>query len=272
MQLECADRRLDLASPIVMGVLNVTPDSFSDGGRFLDPAAAYEQAARMLEEGAAIIDVGGESTRPRALEVDTAEELRRVLPVLERVLRLNVVVSVDTGNPEVMRQALACGAHMINDVRALQRPGALEALSCSRAAVCLVHMRGEPASMQAEPHYDDVLAEVRAFLEARVQACERAGISRSRLCLDPGFGFGKLAAHNLMLLRRLGELRTLGLPLLVGLSRKSLLHTLTGRPLQQRLAGSTALAAIAALHGASIVRAHEVAATVDALKVASAVA
>jgi dihydropteroate synthase len=254
-----------------MGVLNVTPDSFSDGGLFLDPDAALERAERMAEEGAAILDIGGESTRPGARGVESEEELRRVLPVVERVAaRLPVLISVDTSNPELMRRAGAAGAHMINDVRALRLPGALEAVAAGNLAVCLMHMRGEPADMQRDPQYRHVVAEVRSYLDDRARTCAAAGIERDRLCLDPGFGFGKSTLHNLELLAHLEEFADLGLPLSVGLSRKSLVAALTGRALTERLAGSLALATIAVLHGARIVRAHDVAASVDAVRVASA--
>ena len=272
MQWRCAGRVLELDRPVVMGVLNVTPDSFSDGGRYLDPDAALAQAERMAAEGAAIIDVGGESTRPGAAAVTGEEELRRVLPVIERLAaRLPVLLSVDTSNPEVMRRAGAAGAHLVNDVRALRAPGALEAVAAGELGVCLMHMRGEPATMQIDPRYDDVVAEVRTFLGERVQSCIAAGIARERLCIDPGFGFGKLQAHNLQLLRGLSQFRRFGLPLAVGLSRKSMVAALGGRA-AERLAGSLALATIAILHGAQIVRAHDVAPTVDAVRIASAVA
>ena len=271
MQLRCAGRILDLDTAVVMGVLNVTPDSFSDGGLFLDPDAALERAERMAEEGAAILDIGGESTRPGARGVESEEELRRVLPVVERVAaRLPVLISVDTSNPELMRRAGAAGAHMINDVRALRLPGALEAVAAGNLAVCLMHMRGEPADMQRDPQYRHVVAEVRSYLDDRARTCAAAGIERDRLCLDPGFGFGKSTLHNLELLAHLEEFADLGLPLSVGLSRKSLVAALTGRALTERLAGSLALATIAVLHGARIVRAHDVAASVDAVRVASA--
>jgi dihydropteroate synthase len=271
MQLRCAGRVLQLDRPVVMGVLNVTPDSFSDGGRYLDPDSALAQAERMAAEGAAIIDVGGESTRPGAAAVGSEEELQRVLPVIERVAaRLPVLLSVDTSNPEVMRRAGAAGAQMVNDVRALRAPGALEAVAAGELGVCLMHMRGEPASMQIDPHYEDVVGEVEAFLEARVRACTAAGIARERLCIDPGFGFGKLLAHNLQLLRQLTRFERLGLPLAVGLSRKSMVAALGGAA-QERLAGSLALATVAVLHGARIVRAHDVAPTVEAVRIASAI-
>jgi dihydropteroate synthase len=271
MRLLCAGRVLELDRPAVMGVLNVTPDSFSDGGRYLDADAALAQAERMAAEGAAIIDIGGESTRPGAIAVAGEEELRRVLPVLERVAaRLPVLLSVDTSNPEVIRRASAAGAHLVNDVRALRSPGALEAVAGSALGVCLMHMQGEPASMQANPRYDDVVEEVKTFLAERVQTCIAAGIARERLCIDPGFGFGKLLAHNLQLLRDLAQFERLGLPLAVGLSRKSMVTALGGRS-HERLAGSLALATIAVLQGVQIVRAHDVAATVDAVRVADAV-
>jgi len=271
LQLRCAGRVLELDRPVVMGVLNVTPDSFSDGGRYLDPDAALAQAERMAAEGAAIIDIGGESTRPGAPAVAGEEQLRRVLPVIERVAaRLPVLLSVDTSNPEVIRRAGAAGAHLVNDVRALRAPGALEAVAAGELGVCLMHMRGEPATMQVAPHYDDVVAEVQTFLAERVASCIAAGIARERLCIDPGFGFGKLVAHNLQLLRALGQFQRLQLPVAVGLSRKSMLAALGARA-QERLAGSLALATIAVLHGALIVRAHDVAATLDAVRIASAV-
>jgi dihydropteroate synthase len=264
-------RTLDLSRPQVMGVLNVTPDSFSDGGRFAGAAAAIEEGVRLAQAGAALIDVGGESTRPGAAPVSVAEELRRVVPVIEGLTRAcAAVISVDTSKPEVLRAAAAAGAGLINDVRALRVPGALEAAAASGCAVCLVHMRGEPPSMQQAPHYTDVVGEVRAFLRERSAVCRAAGIGAERLLVDPGFGFGKTLEHNLTLLRHLPELSADGVPLLVGLSRKAMLGTLTGRASGERLAGSVALAVIAALNGARIVRAHDVAATADALKVVAA--
>jgi dihydropteroate synthase len=280
LSLDCAGRVLALECPVVMGVLNVTPDSFSDGGVHASPAAALAAAERMAAEGAAIIDIGGESTRPGATPVSTEEELRRVLPVVERAAaRVNAVICVDTSNPEVMRRAEASGAQMINDVRALRIEGALQVMADSRMALCLMHMRGEPSTMQRQPQYEDVVAEVRDYLATRVRLCVAAAIAPERLCVDPGFGFGKSLAHNLQLLRRLKELEILGVPLTVGLSRKSMTATLLGegadgiaarRP-GERLAASLALATIAVLHGARIVRSHDVAATVDAVRVASAV-
>jgi dihydropteroate synthase len=270
--LHAADRELDLSSPQVMGVLNITPDSFSDGGRLASPAAAVEAGVRLIEEGATILDVGGESTRPGAAPVSAAEELRRVLPVIQGLReRTSALISIDTSKPDVMAAAAAAGAGLINDVYALRAPGALATAAASGCAVCLMHMQGEPRTMQQAPHYVDVVREVRAFLSARVAACREAGIAPERLLVDPGFGFGKTLEHNLTLLRHLGELAADGTPLAVGLSRKSMLGRLTGRAAGERLAGSLALAVIAALNGARIVRAHDVAPTVDALKVVVAV-
>jgi len=271
MKLSCRDLVLDLAEPVVMGVLNVTPDSFSDGGRYVETASAVERGLRMAEEGAAIIDVGGESTRPGATPVEVREEIERVLPVIEQLAaRSPVPVSIDTSKPEVMRAAVAAGARLINDVRALEAPGALEAAAESGAAVCLMHMRGEPRSMQVDPRYGDVVGEVRDYLAGRLQACRGAGIDNGRLCVDPGIGFGKRTEHNLALLAALDRLADPAIPVLVGVSRKSLVGIITGRPSGERLAGSVAFAALAVMRGAAIVRAHDVAATVDAVKVASA--
>lgn len=266
MQLRCKNHLLDMGRPQVMGVLNVTPDSFSDGGRYLDPAAAEDRARQMLEEGAALIDIGGESTRPGAAPVEASAELARVLPVIERVARLDVVVSIDTSKPAVMREACAAGAGLINDVRALRQPGALEAARATGAAVCLMHMRGEPRTMQQDPVYADVVAEVRDFLASRLQACVDAGIPAAQILLDPGFGFGKSLAHNLSLLAHLSGLRGLGCPLLVGISRKSMLGAVTGLPPEQRIHAGLAAAVLAVWQGASIVRTHDVRATVEALK------
>ncbi len=270
--LQCAGRRLELSAPVVMGVLNVTPDSFSDGGRHADPSAALRRAEQMLEQGAAIIDIGGESTRPGAAPVPLDEELSRVLPVVTRLSRWPVVVSVDTSKPEVMRAALEAGAGLVNDVRALREPGALQVVAATGAGVCLMHMQGEPRTMQSSPAYGDVVGEVAEFLGARVMACEAAGIARARIAIDPGFGFGKTVAHNLRLLRHLRELAPAGCAVLAGLSRKSLLGALTGRPVEARLAGGIAAAVMAVVHGAHIIRSHDVAETVDALRVAAAVA
>jgi dihydropteroate synthase len=269
--LRCGRFRLALARPLVMGVVNVTPDSFYDGGRHADAAAAIAHARRLTEEGADLLDVGGESSRPGAAPVGADEELARILPVLDGIAGLGLPVSVDTTKPEVMRAALVRGAAMINDVTALATPGALEAAAASDAAVCLMHMQGSPRTMQADPQYADVTAEVRDFLAARAAACERAGIARDRIVLDPGFGFGKTLDHNLTLLARLRELAALGYPVLVGWSRKSSLGHLTGRPAGERLAASVAAALIAVQRGARIVRVHDVAATRDVLAVLAAV-
>ena len=272
MQLRHARGTLNLAQPAVIGVLNVTPDSFSDGGRFLDPARALEHALRLVGEGAGIIDIGGESTRPGATPIATDEELRRVIPIVRALAAQSpVLISVDTSNPQVIEQAIGAGAGLINDVRALQEPGALAAVARSSAAVCLMHMRGEPLSMQQLPVYQNVRTEVREQLQQRLAACVAAGIESARLCIDPGFGFGKTVAHNLELLRHLADFTDLGAPVMAGLSRKSMLATLTGRGPDERLAGSVALACVAVLNGARIIRAHDVAATLDALRVAHAV-
>lgn len=271
MRLACRRAVLDLAEPAVMGVLNVTPDSFSEGGHPVDPATAVARGRRLAAEGAAIVDVGGESTRPGAAPVPVAVEIDRVVPVIGRLAAdLAVPISVDTSKPEVMRAAVAAGAQMINDVRALTAPGALEAAAEAGAAVCLMHMQGEPATMQDDPSYGDVVAEVRDFLRARAAACLAAGIARERICIDPGIGFGKRVEHNLALLARLDELAGLGFPVLLGVSRKSLIGIITGRPAGARLAGSIAFAALAVARGAAIVRAHDVAATLDAVKAAAA--
>jgi dihydropteroate synthase len=254
-----------------MGVLNVTPDSFSDGGRFVALDAAIEHAHRMIEAGAAIIDVGGESSRPGAEPVATAEELRRVLPVIERLAGAGAVISIDTTKAEVMRLAAACGAGLINDVRALREPGALACALASNCAVCLMHMQGEPRTMQVAPRYVDVVSEVKAFLVGRVQACVAAGFAVERLTIDPGFGFGKSQAHNLELLAHLEEFTGSQWPVVVGLSRKSMLGRLLGRPDADRLGASVALAVMAVLKHARIIRAHDVGATVDALKMVAAV-
>jgi dihydropteroate synthase len=254
-----------------MGILNVTPDSFSDGGRFVERDRALDHARRLLADGADLVDVGGESTRPRAQAVDAAEELRRVIPVVATLAAEGALVSIDTMKPAVMREAVAAGAVMINDVRALQEPGALEAAAASGAAVCLMHMLGTPATMQQAPRYADVVAEVRAFLLARAAACERAGIARERIVIDPGFGFGKTPAHNFRLLHDLAAIADAGYPVLAGLSRKSSLGAVTGREPADRGAASVAAALYAVMRGASIVRVHDVRDTVDALAVWRAV-
>ncbi|HHW1646360.1 TPA: dihydropteroate synthase [Pseudomonas aeruginosa] len=271
-RLPCGSRVLDLACPHVMGILNVTPDSFSDGGRFDRLDDALQHAERMVREGATLIDVGGESTRPGARSVSPTEELERVAPVVERIAReLDVVISVDTSTPAVMRETARLGAGLINDVRSLQRDGALDAAVDSGLAVCLMHMRGEPQTMQDAPAYQDVVAEVGAFLQERVDACVAAGIDRERLLLDPGFGFAKTLEHNLVLFRHLQALHGLGLPLLVGVSRKSMIGKVLGREVDERLYGSLALAALALAKGARIIRVHDVAATVDVMRMISAV-
>jgi dihydropteroate synthase len=248
-----------------MGVVNVTPDSFSDGGRFLDREAAVSHARRLAEEGADIIDIGGESTRPGAAPVSEEDELQRVLPVLAKLPDL--CVSVDTRRPGVMKAVLDAGASMINDVQALSEPYALEAVSATGCAVCLMHMKGEPATMQREPRYDDVVREVKAFLKDAVRKAMFAGIGRDRIVVDPGFGFGKTASHNLQLLRRLSSFEDLGVPLLAGLSRKSTLGKITGRPVDERLAGSLAMALLALQGGARILRVHDVKETRDVIAV-----
>lgn len=270
--LDCGGKLLDLRRPQVMGVLNVTPDSFSDGGRFFNPAAAQDRALQMVAEGAAIIDIGGESTRPGSLAVPIEEEMRRVVPLIEVLAPcISVPISIDTSKPEVMRAAAAAGAGLINDVRALREPWALQVASATGLPVCLMHMQGEPRTMQQAPEYADVVADVAVFLQERVRACTEAGIPRGRLLIDPGFGFGKTLAHNLALLRHLECLTDLGLPILAGISRKSMIGALAGRETADRLAGSLAAAVIAASKGARLIRAHDVAATRDALLVVSAV-
>jgi len=265
--LDCGGRVLDLSRPQVMGVLNVTPDSFSDGGAFMGADAALEQALAMESEGAAVIDVGGESTRPGSQGVSVEEELRRVIPVLEAIRsRTSVPLSVDTSKPEVMVEAARAGAGLINDVMALRRPGALEAARDTGLPVCLMHMQGTPASMQDNPRYRDVVGEVEGFLLERVAAAESAGIPRERLVLDPGFGFGKTDPHNAALLAGLRRLASHGLPVLAGLSRKSLVGRVLGRELPERLAGSVAAAALATWNGARLLRAHDVRETVDAVR------
>jgi dihydropteroate synthase len=254
-----------------MGVVNVTPDSFSDGGDFFSLDEAVQRAEHMAEEGADIIDVGGESTRPGASPISAEEEIARVVPVIAEVAaRVALPVSVDTSKPEVMLAAAAAGAGMINDVRALRMPGALEAAEKTGAAVCLMHLKGSPDTMQKAPAYRDVVAEVHDFLQVRIDACVAAGIAKERLLLDPGFGFGKTLAHNLALLAGLSALGDLGRPLLVGVSRKSMIGALTGRDVRERLAGSLAAAVLAVERGAQVVRTHDVAATTDALRIVSA--
>ena len=272
MLLDCGGKSLDLSEPRIMGILNLTPDSFSDGGRFNAPEQAVAQALQMQADGAAIIDIGGESTRPGAAEVSVKEELARVIPVIEALVpELAVPISVDTSKPEVMRQAAIAGAGMINDVYALRRPGALEAAAATDLPICLMHMQGEPRSMQRQPIYQDVIAEVRDFLSQQVTRCEMAGISRDRLILDPGFGFGKTLQHNLSLLHSLAALNVDNLPLLVGMSRKSMVGQVLDKPVEQRLYGSIALASLAVWLGAAIIRVHDVRESAEAVRMVQAV-
>jgi dihydropteroate synthase len=271
-QLQCGRFRLSLARPLIMGVVNITPDSFSDGGRFLEPAAAIAHARQLIAEGADLLDLGAESSRPGAAAVvSMEEELRRLLPVLRGLRDAPVPVSIDTVKPEVMRAALAEGASMINDINALRTPGALAAVAATGAGVCLMHMQGTPGTMQQQPSYADVVAEVKAFLFERIEAARAAGIPLQRISVDPGFGFGKTLDHNLALLRQLREFDALGVPVLAGWSRKSSLGKITGKPAGDRLAASIAAALIAAQNGAAILRVHDVAATRDALAVLAAV-
>lgn len=271
--LQCGQRLLSLERPVVMGILNVTPDSFSDGGRYISCDDALRQAVQMQADGAQLIDIGAESTRPGAAPVSVQEELDRMLPVVEAVAReVDVIISIDTSSPEVMTAAAARGAGLINDVRALQRPGALAAAAATGLPVCLMHMQGEPGTMQQRPHYADIFAELDAFFEARLAACAAAGIGKSRLVIDPGFGFGKSLAHNVALLDGLAHFRKWGCPVLVGMSRKSMLGALLGgAPVDQRLHASVAAAVLSVMSGAAIVRVHDVKATADALAVATAV-
>ena len=269
--LHCGGFRLPLSRPLIMGVVNVTPDSFSDGGQYADTVAAVAHARRLIDEGADLLDIGGESTRPGAAPVDSDEELARVRPVIESLRDAAIPLSIDTRKPVVMRAAIAAGASMVNDIEALQAPGALHGVAGSGAAVCLMHKRGEPRTMQDAPRYADVVAEVKTFLRERVAAARAAGIESARIAIDPGFGFGKGVEHNLQLLRNLGSLLDLDAPLLVGLSRKSTLGALTGRPAGERVHASIAAALLAVQNGARIVRVHDVAATRDALAVWTAV-
>ena len=271
-RLPCGNRVLDLAHPQVMGILNVTPDSFSDGGRFRQRDEALRHAAAMVAAGASLIDVGGESTRPGALQVSADEELQRVAPVVEAIAaELDVIISVDTSCPQVMRESARLGAGLINDVRSLRREGALQAAAESGLPVCLMHMQGEPETMQKNPHYDDLLAEVQAFFAERMAACAAAGIAAERIILDPGFGFAKNLQHNLSLFKHMQVLHGFARPLLVGVSRKSMIGQALGREVDQRLAGGLALAALAVAKGASILRVHDVAETVDVVRMIAAV-
>ncbi len=271
--LDCGGKSLDLSQPRVMGILNITPDSFSDGGDFILPAAALERARSMVDDGVDIIDIGGESTRPGSQAVSTEEELERVIPIISAIAaELPVPISIDSSKAAVMRAAVAAGAGMINDVMALQADGALVAALDVGVPVCLMHMQGEPRSMQHEPSYSDVVAEVQSFLQRRVAACEAVGIPRESLLLDPGFGFGKLLEHNLELLQHLEHFREFDLPLLVGISRKSMLGAiLDDAPVDERLYGGLAAAVMAVERGAAIIRTHDVKPTADALKTVQAV-
>jgi len=271
-QFFCGKYQLTLNRPHVMGIVNVTPDSFSDGGKFSSTDLAVEHALKLIAEGADILDIGGESTRPGAAVVSLDEELDRVIPVIEALSKTcNVPISIDTYKPEVMRQAIVAGADIVNDVRALQEPNALEIVAQSNVGVCLMHMQGTPQTMQLEPHYVDVVSEVKQFLVDRMNAALAHGIVRSRILLDPGFGFGKTRTHNIALIQHLDELNVIGLPLLVGLSRKSVLGSITGADEGQRLYASIAASVISAMKGAKILRVHDVKATVDALKVVTAI-
>ena len=254
-----------------MGIVNVTPDSFSDGGLHLQRDAALAYARQLIDEGADILDIGGESTRPGAQPVNAQEEMDRVLPIIEALRGAPVPVSIDTCKPEVMQAAIAAGAQMVNDINALQDSAAMRVIAASQAAVCLMHKQGKPQTMQEQPHYQNVVAEVSAFLRERIAATQAVGISRTRIVIDPGFGFGKTLAHNLALLRELKKLTELGVPILAGLSRKSMLGALTGQEVGQRLSASVVAALSAVERGANIVRVHDVRATVDALKVWNAV-
>lgn len=268
----CGNFQLDLSRPHIMGIVNVTPDSFSDGGKHNSVQQAVEHALKLVEEGADILDIGGESTRPGAVPVSLEDELQRVIPVIRQLApQAGVPISIDTYKPQVMQAAIEAGAAIVNDIYALQQPGALEAVANSRAGVCLMHMQGTPQTMQLDPQYADVVAEVRDFLQARMQAAMDAGIARERIVLDPGFGFGKRTEHNIALLHSLPSLAELNRPLLVGLSRKSVLGHLTGGNVDTRLHASIAASVISAMKGAKILRVHDVKATADALKIVAAV-
>jgi dihydropteroate synthase len=271
MIYHCGRFQLDLTIPRVMGIVNVTPDSFSDGGKFNTTDKAIQHALALVEEGADILDIGGESTRPGATPVPLDEELKRVIPVIQGLRDVGVPLSIDTYKPEVMRAAIEAGADIVNDVCALQEPNALEIVAPSQVGICLMHMQGRPQTMQADPHYDNVVQEVAEFLASRLKAAEQAGIDRSRIVLDPGFGFGKRTAHNLTLLNEMQAIQALGQPLLVGLSRKSVLGQVLGSNVDERLHASIAASVISVMKGANIVRVHDVKPTVDALKIVAAV-
>ncbi|MCE5180972.1 MAG: dihydropteroate synthase [Betaproteobacteria bacterium] len=267
----CGRFTLPLHRPLIMGIVNITPDSFSDGGQCASPISGIEHALRLLDEGADILDIGGESSRPGAQPVSVEEELQRVLPVVEALSGRNVPMSVDTCKTRVMREAIAAGAAMINDIDALQGEGAIDAVAASNVAVCLMHKQGTSQTMQLAPSYDDVVAETMAFLQARMTAVQAAGIGRERLVVDPGFGFGKRLEHNIALLRQLADFTGLGVPVLAGLSRKSMLGQITGLEVNERLIPSVAAAVIAAMKGAKIIRVHDVKATRDALQIVNAI-
>jgi dihydropteroate synthase len=277
MNLQCGNRQLDLTNPVVMGILNITPDSFSDGGKLYSSGSEHishclRVAEQMMVDGASVLDIGGESTRPGAAVVSSEEEMARVLPVIEAIHRnFDIIISIDTSNPALITEAAKHGAGLINDVRALQRDGALQAAAKTGLPVCLMHMQGEPSNMQHNPHYSDVVTNVKDWLLARVDACINAGISPQKILLDPGFGFGKTLEHNLSLLKYLDQLAALPYPLIVGLSRKSIAGKLTGKPIAERLPASLALAQLALDGGAKILRVHDVAATMDMLRVWRAV-
>ena len=272
MKFICGNYQLALNRPHVMGIINITPDSFSDGGKYASTDLAVAHALQLVAEGADILDIGGESTRPGAIPVALEDELNRVIPVIQALKKVcQVPLSIDTYKPEVMRQAIAAGADIVNDVNALQAPGALEIVADSNAGVCLMHMQGTPQTMQQDPRYDDVVHEVKAFLEARMSVALAHGIAKERITLDPGFGFGKRTVHNIALIQQLEQLTAIGRPLLVGLSRKSVLGAITGNDEQQRLYAGIAASVISAMKGAKILRVHDVKATVDALKVVAAI-
>ena len=270
MLLHCGSFKLDLSRTLVMGIVNVTPDSFYDGGHHSQRDAALAHAHQLIQEGADLLDIGGESTRPGALSISVQDELDRIMPVIEGLHGAPIPLSVDTYKPEVMRSALAAGVSMINDINALQQPDALAAVAASDAAVCLMHKQGPPQTM-LQPHYQDVVAEVLQFLHSRISSVQKAGIARERIMVDPGFGFDKTLAHNLSLLRRLDEFSVLGVPLLAGISRKSMLGAITGQDVEHRVHASVAAALLAVMRGACMVRVHDVRATVDALKILNAV-
>ncbi len=271
MIFNCGRFQLDLSKPRVMGIVNVTPDSFSDGGKFNTTEKGIAHALQLAEEGAEILDIGGESTRPGATPVPLDEELKRVIPVIEGLRDVGVPLSIDTYKPQVMQAAITAGADIVNDVCALREPQALEIVATSQAGVCLMHMQGRPQTMQADPQYDDVVSEVRDFLKDRLDAAVQAGIDRSRIVLDPGFGFGKRTAHNLTLLNHLNDIQALGLPLLIGLSRKSVLGQVVGVSVDERVHASIAASVVSVMKGANIVRVHDVKPTIDALKIVQAV-